>query len=157
MLAPLKERSVQECDGGAPPVHQTGEATAKFRSSAEETQDLRRALRESRTRLRRSAWESTKQIAALNNEVSRLTELCSTYRQQITRFESGVAIVELGCKLMQLSIEKDALHGAAHRVWALERTIEAAHAEYARLSQERDALAQELCLSKLEAISVVRS
>jgi predicted nucleic acid-binding Zn-ribbon protein len=157
MLVPLKERSVQECGGGAPSALQTAEATVKFWNSAEETQDLRRALRESRTRLRRSAWESTKQIAALNNEVSRLSELCTSYRQQLARFESGVAIVELGCKLMQLSAEKDALDGVAHQVWTLERTIEAAHAEFTRLSQERDALAQELCLSKLEQRALVRS
>jgi hypothetical protein len=157
MLAPLKERSVQECDGGAPSALQADEATAELRSPVEEMQDLRRALRESRTRLRRSALASTRQIAALNNEVGRLSELCADYRRQLARFESGVAIVELGCKLMQLSAEKDVLDDAVHRVWTLERTIEAAHVEYVRLSQERDALAQDLCLSKLEQIAVVRS
>lgn len=129
----------------------------RCRAPAEEIEDLRRALRESRMRLRRSAWESTKRIAALNNEVSRLSSLCADYRQQIIYFESGAAIVELGSKLMQLSVRNDALNSVEHRVWTLERTIEAAHREYARLSQERDALAQELCLSKLDQVVLARS
>lgn len=157
MLAPLKERSVQECDAGGPSVLRSDEAQVRCRTPAEEIEDLRRALRESRTRLRRSAWESTKRIAALNNEVSRLSSLCADYRQQMIHFESGAAIVELGSKLMQLSVQNDAFNSVEHRVWTLERTIEAAHREYARLSQERDGLAQELCLSKLEQIALVRS
>lgn len=54
-------------------------------------------------------------------------------------------MVELGSKLMRLARENDA---ATRRVWTLERTIEAAHAESARLAQERDTLARELHLSK---------
>lgn len=157
MLAPLKERSIQECDAGAPAVDQPTMNKTQFHSAVEEIQDLRRALKDSRNRLRRSAWESTTRIAALSNEVSRLSALCATYRQQLVHFESGVTIVELGCKLMQLSEKNDALKSDAHRVWTLERTIEAAHAEYSRLSQERDALAQELCLSKFEQFAIVRS
>lgn len=157
MLAPLKERSLQECDGGTAPAIQTASSSEKRRSTAEEIQDLRCALRESRTRLRHSAWESTRQIAALSSEVNRLSALCSGYRQQLAHFESSVAIVELGCRLMQLNTEKEAFDSVAHRVRALERTIEAAHAEYTRLSRERDVLAQELCLRELEYIAIVRS
>lgn len=148
---------MQECDAGGPSVHRSGEAQMRGRAPDEEIEDLRRALRESRTRLRRSAWESTKRIAALNNEVSRLSSLCADYRQQMIHFESGAAIVELGSKLMQLSVKNDALNSVEHRVWTLERTIEAAHREYARLSQERDELAQELCLSKLDQFVLARS
>lgn len=157
MLAPLKERSLQECAGGAAPAIQTVSSPEKCRSAAEEIQDLRCALRESRTRLRRSAWESTRQIAALNSEVNRLSALCSGYRQQLARFESSVAIVELGCRLIQLNTEKEGFDSVTHQVRALERTIEAAHAEYTRLSSERDVLVQELCLRELEHIAIVRS
>lgn len=145
MLAPLKDRSVLECEAG-------------------EGRDLLRLLKESRTRLLRGAQESTRRIVALNNEVSGLSALCASYRQQLADYESGAAIIELGRKLMQLSEKNDALNSGMHRMWTLERTIEAAHAEfealhveYARLSRERDALAQELCLSKLEQRALVRS
>ena len=157
MLAPLKERSIQECDAGSPVVDQPTKSKTQFHSAVEEIQDLRRALKESRIRLRRSAWESTTRIAALSNEVSRLSALCTSFRQQVVRYESGVAIVELGCKLMQLSEKNEALNNDSYRVWTLERTIEAAHAEYCRLSLERDALMQELCLNKFEQFEIVRS
>lgn len=157
MLAPLKERAVQECDGSAPSAIQVALSVETGQSPAEEIQDLRCALRECRTRLRRSAWESTRQITALNNEVNRLSALCAGYRQQLARFESGVAIAELGCRLMQLSPEKNAFDSVADRVRMLEQTITAAHTEYTRLSVERDVLVQELCLKEFEHIAIVRS
>lgn len=58
---------------------------------------------------------------------------------------------------MQLSETNEQRNSDAHRVWTLERTIEAAHAEYSRLAQERDSLAAELCLSKLEQFAIIRS
>lgn len=148
MLAPLKERAWQESPSGASGT--SGPATRQVETPApgEEPGDLRRALRESRMRLRRSAWESTKQITALNNEVSRLSTLCASYRQQLVEPESGVAIIELARQLMQLSAENEALRSVAHRVWTQERTIQAAHEEYIRLAQERDALAHQLRLAK---------
>lgn len=164
MLAPLKDRSVLECDTDGASVDQAAESGAPFRPAVEAARDLHRLLKESRTRLLRGARESTKRIAALNNEVSGLSALCATYRQQLADYESGAAIIDMGRKLMQLSEKNDALNSGMHRMWTLERTIEAAHAEfealhveYARLSRERDALAQELCLSKLEQRALVRS
>ena len=164
MLAPLKDRSVLECDAGGAPVDQPAESGAQFRPSLEEARDLRRLLKESRTRLVRGARESTQRIASLNNEVNSLSALCASYRQQLADYESGAAIIEMGRKLMQLSEKNDALNSGMHRMWTLERTIEAAHAEfealhveYARLAQERDALAQELCLSKPGQLAAVRS
>ena len=157
MLAPLKERSVQECDAGGAAIHPKAPDVVPYRSPDEEIQDLRQALRDSRARLRCSALDSTRRIAALNSEVRRLSERCADYRQQLARYESRAAIVELGCKLMQLSETNEQLNSDAHRVWTLERTIEAAHAEYSRLSQERDSLAAELSLSKLEQLAIIRS
>lgn len=148
MLAPLKERSLREGSSAASGSCRPATEKVETRSPAEEVADLQRALRESRRRLRRSAWESTKQITALNNEVSRLSTLCSGYRQQIAKLESGVAIIELARQLMQLSTENDALRSFAHQVWTQERTLQAAHEEYFRLAQERDALAWELRLAK---------
>lgn len=157
MLAPLKERSLIEAEGGGASLPRRMADEVQTRSTEEENRDLRLALREGRARLRRSALESTRRIAALNNEVSRLSALCASYRQQLVRYESGVAIVELGCKLMQLSEKNEQLSSDAHRLWTLERTIEAAHAEYSRLSRERDSLAEELSLSRLEQLPIVRS
>ncbi|UCV27772.1 hypothetical protein [Ferribacterium limneticum] len=157
MLALLKERLALEGEGGKAALHRRATDGGQFRSSDEEIRDLRLALRESRARLRRSALESTRRIAALSNEVSRLSVLCASYRQQIFSYESGAAIVELGCKLMQLSEKNEQLSSDAHRLWTLERTIEAAHAEYSRLSRERDSLAEELSLNKLEQLAIVCS
>lgn len=157
MLALLKERLVLEGEGSKAALHRRATDGGQFRSSDEEIRDLRLALRESRARLRCSALESTRRIAALSNEVSRLSALCASYRQQIFSYESGAAIVELGCKLMQLSEKNEQLSSDAHRLWTLERTIEAAHAEYSRLSRERDSLAEELSLNKLEQLAIVCS
>jgi hypothetical protein len=49
MLAPLKERSLQECATGAPALDQAIQSKAQFHSAATKIQDLRRALKESRT------------------------------------------------------------------------------------------------------------
>lgn len=113
-------------------------------SALEEIRDLRHALRESRTRLRRGAWESTRQISGLNAEVSRLQELCAHYQRRLECCESGAAMVELGRELARLSDNNDRLKGVARRVWALEQSLESAYAECLRLSIERDALAREL-------------
>lgn len=157
MLAPLKERALQESAAGTPSPPQAAEDGIRLREPEEEIRDLRRALRDSRVRLQRSALESTRRITALNQEVNRLSVLHTICRQQLARYESGEVIVELGRKLMQLSEKNEQLRSDAHRVWTLERTIEAAHAEYFRLSQERDELAEQLCLSKIEQFANVRS
>lgn len=144
MLAPLKERAVHENDAGAGAVPaRQGQSS---RPPAEEIEDLRRALRDSRSRLRRGAWESTRQIAALNSELSRQQTLGATYRRQLAQYESGAAIIELGRRLMRLSDANQQLKSVAHRVWTLEKTVAAAHAEYQRVVAERDALARQLHL-----------
>lgn len=131
MLAPLEDRRCLEREVAAD-------------SPAEEIEDLRRALRESRRRLRRGAWESTRQIMLLNGEIARLQARCEDYRNQVVRHESGVAIVELGRELMRLVENNERLKGTAHRMWTLEKKLAAAHAECRRLAQERDELADAL-------------
>lgn len=145
MLAPLEEPD-RELLGSARIESEASRTRRACDDDPEqEIQDLRHALRESRHRLRRSAWESTRRIAALTNEVNRLSELCASLRDQLLHYESGVAIIELGRRLMQISHENEALGDTARRVWALERAVEAAHAEYLRLSHERDVLAAAAC------------
>lgn len=128
MLAPLEDRR----------------ALADEAPEARELHDLRRALRASRLRLRRSALQSTRQITALNAEVTRLQSLCDSQAQQIARYASGTVIVDLGRKLTALSEANDRLRDAAQRGIVLERALGIADAECRRLSAERDALAREL-------------
>ncbi|MBI2306383.1 MAG: hypothetical protein HYU78_03690 [Rhodocyclales bacterium] len=132
MLAPLKDRSV----------------LADEAPEAREIRDLRRALRASRLRLRRSALHSTRQIMALNAEVSRLQALSDGQARQIERYASGTVIVDLGRKLSALAEANDRLRDAARRATMLERALGIADAECRRLSAERDALARELFRSR---------
>ncbi len=66
--------------------------------------------------------------------------------------ESGQSIIELGQKLMQLSELNEQLSDAAQRVWYLDKTLCAAHAECERLSRERDALAGRVALGSPRGI-----
>lgn len=116
---------------------------------AAEIRDLRRALRESRLRLRRSAWQSTRQIAALNAEVSRLQALSEEQRRQLAEYASGAAIVDIGRKLMDLVEANDRLRATAQRVGLIERALAAACVERQHLAAERDALAHELHQARL--------
>lgn len=147
MLAPLKDRSV---------ISSASEPTAPERPPCEiqtEIEDLRLALRESRQRLRQGAWQSTRQITRLNAEVSRLQQLCHRYEQQLEDYASGVAIVELGQSLMRLSENNERLKQAAHRVWLLEKNLDAAHDACQQLAVERDTLAFELHQMKQSLLS----
>lgn len=147
MLAPLKDRSILEVER-ALETAECPEAAAKS-----ELDDLRRALRESRQRLRRGAWESTRQVSQLNAEISRLQILCNTYQSQLKRYETGVAMIELGQALMQLAEKNENLHESAQRAWLLEKTLAASHAECQRLAHERDRLEQALHQLTMHRIS----
>src|SRR5574343_358794 len=70
-------------------------------SAEDEIRDLRRALRESRLRLRRSAGESTRWIVSLTNEVQRLSELYARMREQLACYELSAAIVQSGYQRMR--------------------------------------------------------
>ena len=78
------------------------------------------------------------------NEISRLKALNAGTAKRLADLESGHAIIELGRKLIELSEVNHTLSSAAQRVWCLEKTIQAAHDEYRRLSSERDALALQI-------------
>lgn len=147
MLAPLKDRSVIE---GA---EEPSTPTMPLCDVQREMEDLRHALRDSRQRLRRGAWQSTRQISLLNAEVIRLQALCTTYEQQLERYSSGVAIIELGQALMRQTNNNERLKSGAHQAWLLEKTLAAAHGECQRLAAERDILAQELHQIKLDRLS----
>ena len=140
MLAPLKDRSILERDAGDPLAPAAVDARQVARLEAE-IAALRQALRQSRQSQRRSATLAARQIIAQTNEISRLQEISARQRQRLANLESGQAMIELGRQLIELSEANEQLAGTAQRVWFLEKTISAAHAEYERLSRERDALA----------------
>jgi chromosome segregation ATPase len=151
VLAPLKDRSILEHDDSVdlrppPSAPQANEAPS-------EILDLRQALRESRTRLRRSAWQSTQQICTLNSEIDRLHRQCREQQRQLDDFMSGVAIIKLGQTLMRYAENNERLKGAAHQLWQLEKKLEAAHFEYRQLADERNALAQEIHELKLNRLT----
>ena len=139
-LAVLKDRS--SCSGTAFPVQ--SELADRPVDAETEIEDLRRALYESRQRLRRSAWEGARQIHRLNDEVSRLQALCSAYEKRLECYASGAALIELGQALMRWGDRGAGAAAPAHRLLLLEQAIEAARSECLRLVQERDALAGEL-------------
>lgn len=142
MLAPLEDRRVLADSSVA---CESGEAGANGEMRA-----LQRALRASRLRLRRSALQSTRQIMALNAEVSRLQSLCDRQTQQIARYAAGTVIVDLGRKLMALSEANARLLDDSRRAVMLERVLGIADAERRRLSLECDALARALARSRYE-------
>jgi len=133
MLAPLEDRRVLATDD-------------------REIDDLRKALRASRLRLRRSALQSTRQIAALNAELTRLQQICERQAHQIARYAAGAVIVDLGRRLMTLSEANERLREDARRAVMLERVLGLTDAERRRLSHERDALAAELCRQRHAAL-----
>lgn len=123
-----------------PPV--TPAAGRALRAAAAEIADLRRALRESRARLRQGAVEGARRICVLNAEIVRLEARNEVDRRRLERYESGVAIVELGRQLMRLSENNARLAEAAGRVWALERRVAELEGESRRQAAERDAPAR---------------
>lgn len=146
MLAPLKDRSILECDPGDPQTDLsdlTPDDRQYLLRLEADNEALRSALRHARQSQRRSAQLAARRIIAQVNEINRLGEINTGQRQRLAEFESGQAIIELGCKLVQLSENNHHLCTAAQRVWFLEKTLGAAHAECARLAGERDRLMQQ--------------
>lgn len=133
MLAPLKDRRLIEQESPAAITRTQGEMVA-----------LRLALRESRNRLRQLVREEGKRRAAMLDEMERLREELVLSRQQVERYESGVAIVELGRELLRLQACNDCLRHGQARMWNLEKNLESAHCEYQRLFEERNALAEQV-------------
>lgn len=144
MLAPLKNRRQLERDSADPQADLSlpaGEETASHIARLEsEVAALSAALRQSRQVQRKSATESARKIIAQVNEINRLNELTTLQQQRLSDFETGQAVIELGCQLQQLKTCNDEYGETARRVWFLEKTIRAAHAECERLAGKRDAL-----------------
>lgn len=110
----------------------------------EEFRALRRALRESRERLHRSALESTRRICALSSAVDRLEKLNSAYRQRLDLPDGGGPVAEMSRRLARYREENEALRKEACRAGMLEKALRDAHGECARMAAERDRLAEEL-------------
>jgi uncharacterized small protein (DUF1192 family) len=145
MLAPLKNRALLERDNADPqadlaPVS-NDDADQRVAQLESEIDALSAALRQSRQTQRRSATISARKSVAQQNEINHLNAIVAAQRQRLADFESGQVMIELGRQLQQLSTSHDDLTSAAQRVWQLEKTIRAAHAECERLAGERDALA----------------
>lgn len=140
MLAPLENRSVLTVRG-------CDEECAVER----ELHDMRRALRAARLRLRRSAVQSTRRILALTAEVEHLQKICERQSVQIARYASGTVVVDLGRRLMELSLANERLIEEARRAAVLERALGMSEAERQRLLRERDAMACELVRHRHDA------
>lgn len=138
MLAPLENRNVLTVRG-------CDEECAVER----EMRELRRALRASRLRLRRSALQGARQVMALKAELANLKLQCERQSVQIARYAAGAVIVDLGRKLMKLSEANAHLIEDSRRAVMLERVLGVTDAELRRVSRERDALAKQLvhCLN----------
>ncbi len=143
MLAPLEAEARLRIERECPDAP----GDNKSPKNMEEMDDLRSALRESRARLRRSAWESTRIITRLHGEIHDLQARCAHYQEQLANYESGVAMIEMGRTLVRLHEQVDYLAEAARRSWTLERTLEATQAEYQHLAAERDELVRALHLA----------
>ena len=138
MLAPLENRNiltVRGCDEEC--------------AVEKEMRELRRALRASRLRLRRSALQGARQVMALKGDLVRLQSQCDQQGAQIARYASGAVIVDLGRKLMALSDANARLIDDSRRAVMLERVLGMTDAELRRVCRERDALAEQLvhCLN----------
>ncbi len=83
---------------------------------------------------------SVRKSIAQQNEINALKAIVAAQRRRLADFESGQVMIELGRQLQQLSESNNDLSCTAQRVWQLEKTIRAAHAECERLAGERDAL-----------------
>jgi hypothetical protein len=102
--------------------------------------------------LRRSALQSTRQLIALNEEVSRLQHLCERQAQQIARYAAGTVVMDLGRKLMSLSEANERLLEDSRRAAVLERVLGICDAERQRLSRERDSIARDLARLRRDAV-----
>ena len=108
----------------------------------DEISALSEALRECRKRLHRGL-ESTRRIATLNNEVSRLEVLNASQRRRLALFESCLSVIETSCRLMRCGDGVDSAT-EANQVRSLEQSLNAARQEYEQVAAERDALVQAL-------------
>lgn len=141
MLAPLEDRSVLTVRG-------CDEACAVEK----ELHELRRALRASRLRLRRSALRGVRQVMALNAEIARLQQCCERQAQQLERHAAGAVVVDLGRKLMALSEANTRLVNDSRRATVLEKVLGLSEAERRRLARERDGMALELARFRRDAL-----
>jgi len=131
MLAPLKDRSRLEREPSISPDERIAQLEAA-------NAVLTSALRQSRQALKRSATLAARKSVAHNNEINRLAALYQSARLRLTELESGQAVIELGRQLLAFSEANEQLSEAARQLWRLDKSLEAAHEECARLAGERD-------------------
>ena len=141
MLAPLEDRSILSAGSSDEGCAADGEV-----------RELRRALRASRLRLRRSALQSVRQQMRLSSEISHLQLLCERQAQQIARYAATTVVMDLGRKLMTLSEANERLVEDSRRAAMLERVLGISEAERQRLTRERDAMARELARLRRDAV-----
>ena len=136
MLAPLRDRSLIE--------REAAEDDTRIARLMAENRTLAAALRQARQTQRRNATLAARKIVALTNETSRLNTLLEASRARVAELVSGQAMTEMAQRLMAMSEAKERMAEAARHAWMLDRTLCAAHAECARLAEERDRALQRL-------------
>ena len=136
MLAPLKDRSILK---SAPADTQFDEPASNYDITAElfaEIELLKQALRHSRDDQRRSALDSAAKIIAHANQISHLQDINNNLEKRLHQLESGVAITELGQKLMALSTRNKVLSVTTERICLLDKALCIARTECDYLVQE---------------------
>jgi hypothetical protein len=136
MLAPLKDRSILECE--------TPAETAHFDQLQIDNHNLKSALRQARRMQKRQATCHAIASIAQTNEINRLQTLLAMAQERIVHLESGQSMIEMGARLVALSEANARLIEAAQRVWTLDRTLCASRGECLRLANERDAALRRL-------------
>ena len=127
MLAPLKDRSIL-----LPAEDDLGQLR-------QDNVNLKQALRQARRLHKRTATLSARQFVALSNQKLRLEAENQQLVQRLSSLENGLALTSLAQKLMQTRHELEQMRDAARQIWQLERTLDAARSECARLAEERNA------------------
>jgi hypothetical protein len=136
MLAPLRDRSILE---SAPADTQFDEPASNDDITAElfaEIELLKQALRHSRNAQRRSALDSAAKIIAQANQISHLQDINNKLEKRLHQLESGVAITELGQKLMALTTRNEILSASTERICLLDKALCIARTECDYLVQE---------------------
>lgn len=130
--------------------HQVGAGQAvdlrKLNHLEQENTKLNEALelQQRRHALAKSKWQQklNKATKALEDQQRQQLEL-EQVRKDLAKLESGKAITDMGKRLMALTYQNDKLQAAAQRVNQLEKLLYAANDEITKLTQEREALAEE--------------
>lgn len=128
-------------------AHQAGAAQAadlrKLNQLEMENEEIKFALEQQQQRYasKEAKWRQRldKATKSLECQVQLQNEMANI-QSRINALESGVAMTEMGRRLMELTTENEQLRATAKRVETLKETLEATCREAMKLVQERDSL-----------------